>query len=101
MSRSNPMHHESSLHPVMQQALAPFAPPYPPLSAAQRQILDNFDRNIEMFDGLGQLGASKAAALREARLPLLRYLVGEISILALPIDARNLVEVIPADMLGS
>ncbi|NBT74156.1 MAG: hypothetical protein EBT14_08250 [Betaproteobacteria bacterium] len=80
MSRSNPMHHDSNLHPIMQQALAPFAPKYPPLSKSQRAVLDNWDFNIRMFEGYGERHAARVEQMREARAALVRYFVGELDL---------------------
>ena len=101
MSFSNPEHHDSNLHPVMQQALAPFAPRYRPLTDEQRRVLDNFDFNINMFEGYGERYAERVAAMREARHLLLQYFVGEIDRAALPWSAKEFLFQIPADMLGS
>lgn len=105
MSFSNPMHHDSNLHPVMQQALAPFAPPYRPLTDEQRRVLDNIDRNIRHFESLVEHYksdlASRIDAMREARHALLLYFVGELDRSALPWMASEYLTFIPADMLGT
>lgn len=105
MSFSNPMHHDSNLHPVMQQALAPFAPPYRPLTGKQRAVLDNCDANIRHFEWLVEHYKSdlesRIAAMREARHALLLYFVGELDFSALPWMAKESLTYIPADMLGT
>ena len=101
MSFSNPMHHDSLLHPVMQQALAPFAPRYRPLRDEQRRVLDNVDANIRMFEGYAPRYADRLAGVRADRQALLQYFVGEIDHAALPWSAKEFLFQIPADMLGS
>ncbi len=51
MSRSNPMHHDNDLHPIMQQAMAPFAPP--PMSPQQAMLfaLQQIERLSREADG--------------------------------------------------
>lgn len=51
MSRSNPMHHDHALHPVMQQAIASFAPP--PMSPQQAMLfaLQQIERLSREADG--------------------------------------------------
>lgn len=102
MSYSNPMHRESNLHPIMQQALAPFAPKFPPLSPQQRAALENCDANIEMLEQSCMDHADRIAHIREARAALLRYFAGEIGYLEVPYWGREaLAAPIPPEYLGS
>lgn len=101
MSFSNPMHRDSALHPIMQEALAPFAPKGPMLTDEQLRVLDNVDANIRMFEGYAPRHADTLAGLRADRQALLQYFVGEIDHAALPWSAKEFLFQIPADMLGS
>ena len=102
MSRSNPMHHDSNLHPIFQQALAPFAPKFPPLTKRQQSALDNYDFNIRMFESYGERYAERVEQMREERRALISYFAGEIKYLDLPYSAREaLADPIPPEYLGS
>lgn len=101
MSFSNPMHRDSALHPIMQEALAPFAPKGPMLTDEQRSMLDSVDFSIRMFAGYGKCYEHRAEELRAARVLLLQYFAGEIDRDALPYVLRDKFLSIPADMLGS